>query len=58
MGIKKHGGYRKGAGRPATGQRKSINFRMDKDVEEELLRHENKSEFINDCIRKCMEMQL
>lgn len=46
------GGKREGAGRPATGERRNINFRAEKDVEEILRKQDNMSKFINECIRK------
>ena len=46
------GGKRPGAGRPNVEKRKTCAFRMDKDVEEILDQVENKSVYINECIRK------
>lgn len=49
--TKKWGGKREGAGRPTSGRKKQICIYVDADVLEELNQHENKTKFINDCIR-------
>lgn len=50
---KKRGGCRAGAGRPKS-DRKLIAFRADVDVLKALEKVENKTEYINDCIRYCL----
>lgn len=54
VGIKgKSGGRREGAGRPKAEQTKSImSLRLDPDLVSYVSLKENKSKFINDCIRK------
>lgn len=46
---------KKKVGRPATGARKKFNFRAEKEVEEYLGTIENKSAFINECIKKATD---
>ena len=50
---KNNGGKRAGAGRPPVKNRKkTFSFSVDKDVEKKLNDIENRSRFINDCVRK------
>lgn len=56
VGIKgKSGGKRQGAGRPKAEQVKSImSLRLEPDLLDYVSKKENKSKFINECIRKEM----
>lgn len=56
VGVKgKSGGKRQGAGRPKSDQVKSImSLRLEPDLMDYVSQKENKSKFINDCIRKEM----
>lgn len=56
VGIKgKSGGKRQGAGRPKAEQVKSImSLRLEPDLSDYVAQKENKSKFINECIRKEM----
>lgn len=47
---------KKKVGRPATGTRRKFNFRAEKEVEEYLNGIENKSAFINACIKKAIDI--
>ena len=48
-----HGGRRPGAGRPKSANRKiAISITLDPDLLDYVNRQENKSQFINHCIRK------
>lgn len=50
---KNNGGKRAGAGRPPVKNRKkTFSFSADEDVERKLDNVENRSRFINDCVRK------
>lgn len=56
MGEKNNwGGRRDGSGRPSTGKKNLVAFRADADVVEKLQGKTNKSEYINECIRKNQE---
>lgn len=44
-----------GAGRPSTGKKKLVAFRPDADVAEKLQGKANKSNYINECIRKNLD---
>lgn len=48
----KHGGRRKGAGRPAGWTKTAISLRIDNDLLEFVKTKPNRSKFINSCIRK------
>ena len=48
------GGARKGAGKPK-GTSRMYAFRADKEVADFIDQHENKTEFIRDCVTKEME---
>ena len=54
VGIKgKSGGKRQGSGRPKSEQTKFImSLRLEPDLVDYVSQKENKSKFINDCIRK------
>ena len=54
----RRGGRRPGAGRPKSGNRKTnLSITIEPDLLDYVSRQENKSRFINDCIRRRMNSE-